>query len=73
MGTGVITIYSKYKDFTTSNNIFVSIGVTNPSTASVTFTMKMFDYFFSATRFSLVISKVATYTTDLTWASNSQL
>lgn len=71
--TGKITIYSKFSDFTTSNNIFVSLGITNPNAATATFTMNMYDYFYSATRYSLVISRTATYTTDMTYSSNSQL
>ena len=70
---GLITVYSKYTDYTTSNNLFVSLGITNPNAASVTFTMKMYDYFYSATRYSLVISRTTTYTTDMTYSSNTQL
>jgi hypothetical protein len=71
--SGLITVYSKYTDYTTSNNIFVSLGITNPNAASVTFTMKMYDYFYSATRYSLVISRTTTYATDMTYSSNTQL
>jgi len=72
--TGLITIYSAYYPFTTSNNIFVSLGITNPSVTPVSFTMKMYDYYYTGgSRFSLVISRTATYATDLTYAVNSQL
>lgn len=35
--------------------------------------MVMYDYYYSATRYSVVISRTAPYTTDMTYASNSQL
>jgi hypothetical protein len=73
VSTGMITIYSQYADYTTSNNIFVSLGVMNPSTASVTFAMNMYSYYYNSSRFNLVISTTTTYGTDLTYQSNNQL
>jgi hypothetical protein len=66
-----LSIYSKYYDFTTTNNIFVTIGMLNPSSASTTFTMKLYSYYYSASRFYLTISTTATYTTDITYTSNT--
>jgi hypothetical protein len=71
--SGKVIVFSRLRDYTTSNNIFVSLGITNPNAASVTFNMVLYDYYFSATRFSTVISRSTTYTTDLTYSSNSQL
>jgi hypothetical protein len=70
--SNLITIYSRYDDYSTDNNIFVSLGITNPTSASRTFTMIMYDYYFSSSRFSKVIEKTATYTTDTTWVSKSK-
>lgn len=71
--TGLITIYSSYYDFTTTNNIFVSLGILNPNSASVTFTMNMYSFYTSASLFGLVISRTTTYTVDTTFASKTQL
>lgn len=71
--SGRIIVYSKFSDYSTTNNIFVSLGITNPNAASVTFTMNMYDYYYSATRYSMVISRTTNYTTDLTYSSYSQL
>jgi hypothetical protein len=71
--SGKIVVFSRLTDYSTSNNIFVSLGITNPNAASVTFNMVLYDYYYSATRFSTVISRSTTYTTDLTYASNTQL
>jgi hypothetical protein len=73
VSSGKIIIYSKFTDYSTSNNIFVSLGITNPNAASVTFTMNMYDYWYSATRYSIIISRTTTYTTDITYVSNTQL
>jgi hypothetical protein len=71
--TGLITIYSSYYDFTTTNNIFVSLGILNPNSASVTFTMNMYSFYTSASLFGLVISRTTTYTVDTSFASKTQL
>ena len=73
VSSNMITIYSKYFDYTTSNNIFVSLGVTNPTSSSKTFTMKMYDYYYSSSRYSLVISKTATWSIDNSYVSNTEI
>lgn len=69
----MITIYSKYEDFTTSNNIFISLGITNPSGSSVTFTMKMYDYYYSGSLYSLVISRTTSWSIDNSYTSNTEV
>ena len=73
VSSNTITIYSKYFDYTTSNNIFVSLGVTNPTSSSVTFTMKMYDYYYSGSRYSLVISTTTSWTIDNSYVSNTEI
>jgi hypothetical protein len=69
----MVTVLTRYTTYTTSNNIFVSLGITNPNAINSTFTMKMYDYWYSGSRFSMVISTTTSYTVDTTYASNSQL
>jgi hypothetical protein len=71
--TGLLTIYSMYYDYTTTNNIFVSLGVLNPSTPSTTITMKLYSYYYSSTRYLLTISTTASYSSDVTYLSNTQI
>jgi hypothetical protein len=71
--SGKVIVFSRLTDYSTSNNIFVSLGITNPNVASVTFNMVLYDYYYSNTRFSTVITRSTNYTTDLTYSSNSQL
>ena len=73
VSSNLITIYSKYSDYTTSNNIFVSLGITNPSTSSVTFTMKMYDYYYSSALYSLVISRTTSWSIDNSYISNIEV
>jgi hypothetical protein len=49
------------------------MGITNPTTASVTFTMKMYDYYYSGSLYSLMISRTATYSIDNTYVSNTEV
>ena len=68
-----ITVISRYYDYTTSNNIFISLGLTNPTSASTTFTAKLYDYYYSGSRYSLTISRTATYSTDTSFNSYSRV
>jgi len=68
-----LSVYSKYYDFSTTNNIFVTIGIQNPTTASTTFYMKLYSYYYSSSRYYLTISTQTTYTTDITYTSNTQV
>lgn len=49
------------------------MGITNPTSASVTFTMKMYDYYYSGSLYSLMISRTATYSIDNTYVSNTEV
>lgn len=73
VAAGIITIYSERTDYTTNNLIFVEFGATNPQTTSITFTMKMYSYYNSPSRYSLVISRTATYTIDNSWSSSTRI
>ena len=73
VSSNMITIYSKYEDYTTSNNIFISLGITNPSVSSITFTMKMYDYYYSSSLYSLVISRTTSWSIDNTYISNTEI
>lgn len=66
-----LTITSPYYDYTTSNNIMISLGLTNPTSASTTFNLLLYSYYFSASIYSLTISTSATYSTDTTYTSGS--
>jgi hypothetical protein len=70
IGTGSITITSELSDYTTNNLIFVEFGATNPQSTSITFTMILYDYYYSASRYSIVISRTATYAIDNSLSSN---
>lgn len=59
-------------DYTTSNNIFVDFGVTNPTT-SIVFTMKLYDYYYSVSLYSMVIQKQATWTVDNSYATFTEV
>lgn len=67
-----ITIISRYSDYTPSTNIFVSIGLLNPATASTTFYLKLYSYYYSASRNALTISTSAVYSVDTTFSSFTQ-
>ena len=71
VAANLITIYSERADYSTSNNIFVSLGIVNPSSASSTFTMILYDYYFSSSLYSVVISKTATLTIDNSYFTNT--
>ena len=71
--SGKITIYSYLTDYTTSNNIFVDIGVTNPLSSSVSFTMTLYDYYYSVSKFSIVIERTATWTIDNSFQANTEV
>lgn len=71
--TNSLSVYSKYYDFSTTNNIFVTIGLTNPSAASTTFYMKLYSYYYSSSRYYLTISTQSTYTSDQTYTSYTQV
>lgn len=73
VGTGIITIYSERSDYSTSNLIFVEIGITNPTTTPITFTMNLYSYYYSASRYALVVSKSTTYAIDTTWSSQTRI
>ena len=73
VSSNTITVYSKYSDYTTSNNIFVTLGVTNPSSSSITFYMKMYDYYYSSSLNSLTISTSTTWTIDTSYVSNVEI
>jgi len=62
-------ILSRYFDYSTTKNIMVTVGLTNPTTASITFYMKLYSYYYSASRYSLTISTSNTYITDVTYTS----
>jgi hypothetical protein len=47
----------------------VSLGVTNPTTASTTFSLLLYSYWYSTSLYSLTISSSATYTVDTTYTS----
>jgi hypothetical protein len=64
---------SPYYDYSTMNNIIVSIGLTNPTVATTTFSANLYSYYYSSSRYSLTISTTATYITDITYTSNSQI
>ena len=66
-----LTITSPYKDYTTSKDIMVSMGITNPTSTTTTFTVKLYSYYYSSSRYSLTISRTATYSTDTTYNSGS--
>ena len=66
-----ITIISPYFDYTTSNNIFVSMGLTNPTSATSSFNLYLYSNYYSAARNSLTISTSATLTTDITYNSGT--
>lgn len=72
LDANLLTIYSPRTDYTTSNNIFVSFGITNPST-SPSFNMILYDYYYSGSRYSKVIEKPATLTVDNSFFTNTAL
>jgi hypothetical protein len=67
-----LVIISPYYDYSTSNNIIVSIGLTNPS-STTTFYANLYSYYYSSSRYSLTISTQATYSTDATYTSYTQI
>ena len=73
MASNSITITSPWFDYTTSNNIFVSLGLTNPSSASTTFTLQLFSEYYSSSRYWMTISRTATYTTDTAYNSMTKV
>jgi hypothetical protein len=66
--TESLVIISPYYDYSTTNNIIASIGLTNPASA-VTFSANLYSYYSSSTRYSLTISTSSTYTPDATFIS----
>lgn len=68
-----LTITSPYFDYSTTNNIIVSVGLTNPSSASTTFYANLYSYYYSGSRYSLTISTSNTYLTDVTYTSSTKL
>lgn len=43
-----MTITSPYFDYTTNNNIMVSMGITNPTSTSVSFSLLLYSSYFSS-------------------------
>jgi hypothetical protein len=66
-----ITIISHYFDYTTSNTIFVSMGLTQPNAASSTFNLNLYSDYYDSSRFSLTISTSTTLSTDITYNSGT--
>lgn len=70
--TNSLVITSPFWDYSTTNNIIVSIGLTNPSSATI-FYANLYSYHYSPTRFSLTISLQRTYTPDSSYTSFTQI
>jgi hypothetical protein len=63
----IITITSDFADYTTSNNIFVSIGIVNPSTNVNTFYAYLYSYYYASDRYALTISTQTIYYVDISY------
>ena len=66
-----LIVTSPYYDYTTSNNIMISLGLTNPTSASTNFDLLLYSYYYSSSIYELTISRSATYTTDITYTSGT--
>ena len=51
----------------------MTLGVTNPSSSSITFYMKMYDYYYSNSLNSLTISAQTTWSIDTSYVSNTEI
>ena len=51
----------------------MTLGVTNPSSSSITFYMKMYDYYYSSSLNSLTISTSTTWSIDTSYVSNVEI
>lgn len=71
--TNSLTVTSPYFDYSTTNNIIISVGLTNPSSATTTFTANLYSYWYSGSRYSLTISTSNTYASDQTYTASTKL